>query len=138
MSDSRERNNLRTGRSSPEIVHKHQPSSISQVKDPTVGALLSELRSLGECLRGILDVYIGNDEEKSRRDREAKNIQFAQGSSSDDLINILQYELLRARTDGTEVRLSSALVHDIKYRLSWYRDEVGEVIRKPRNNYKRA
>jgi hypothetical protein len=64
--------------------------------------------------------------------REAYNIQFAQGLSGEELLNILQYEILRARDKkqpGSEVALPTALVHDIKFRLKWYLERHGDVQR---------
>jgi len=66
---------------------------------------------------------------KREKSREAFNIQFAQGLDCHDLCSLLQYELLRARDKGGEVVLPCAVVHDIKFRLRFYRNEVGEVVR---------
>ena len=63
--------------------------------------------------------------------REAYNIQFAQGLCGDAMLDIIQHELLRARSKKppTEATLPTAILHDIKYRLTWYLDKYGEVER---------
>jgi len=64
--------------------------------------------------------------------RETYNIQFSQELPTYELITVLQYELLRARDQRKDVVLLQALVHDIKFRLSWYLEKHGEVLRPPR------
>ncbi len=72
---------------------------------------------------------LANPPRKQKPPREAYNIQFAQGISTCELITVLQHELLRARTSDSEVTLPSSIVHDIKFRLGWYLNEIGEVER---------
>ena len=68
-----------------------------------------------------------DDGYKKKPSREAYNIQFAQGISTEDLITLLQYELLRARTADSEVTLPTSIVHDIKFRLGKYLKELGDI-----------
>ena len=82
-------------------------------------------RQYGDDRRGGERKFRG----KKEKPREAFNIQFAHGLDCHDLCSLLQYELLRARDKGEEVVLPCAVVHDIKFRLQFYRGEVGEVVR---------
>ncbi len=76
-------------------------------------------------------------EERPRRSdhkpsRKAKNIQFARSLSYRELTAILQNALMEARNDGADegkVELLPEIVHDIKFRLRWYYEEIGEVKR---------
>jgi len=118
-------------------------SESDEVEDGPV----EESRSPIELLARALVSSIGKDDAKEilseaaeratgerlnkKPPREAYNIQFANGLSGSELSNILQYELLRARASGTEVTLPVSIVHDIKFRLSWYRKRHGEVERPP-------
>jgi len=64
--------------------------------------------------------------------REAINIQFARGLSSNELIALLQEKLIIARNQtpkATEISLITELVHDIKFRLGYYARVYGEVDR---------
>ena len=79
----------------------------------------------------ILSEAVGRGSRRQKTPREPYNIQFAQGISTGDLITLLQYELLRARTSDTEVMLPTSIVHDIKFRLGFYLKKHGEVERPP-------
>ena len=75
-----------------------------------------------------------NEEGKNRRrnrrtkpQRETLNIQFANTLPTEDLLTLLQYELLRARDKGEDVRLPQSIVHNIKFRLSKYFEANGEI-----------
>jgi hypothetical protein len=71
------------------------------------------------------------EHENKKPPREAYNIQFAHGLSAEDMMMVLQHELLRARNTGAEVTLPTSIVHDIKFRLGWYLENHGEVVRPP-------
>lgn len=82
--------------------------------------------------RAVGDTAAKKSRRKSHEEkRERRNIQFAHGLSSDEMILLLQHELLRARTQGplAEVSIPNAIVHDIKFRLSYYAKLFGEVDR---------
>lgn len=64
-----------------------------------------------------------------KKSRETYNIQFVNGLEDEAVLELLQYELLRARSRGTdspEVSLPASLVHNLKFRLGWYMDRAGE------------
>ena len=63
-----------------------------------------------------------------KKSRETYNIQFVNGLEDEAVIELLQYELLRARSKGVdspEVSLPASLVHNLKFRLGWYMDNAG-------------
>lgn len=94
-----------------------------------MGEYYDDRQDHGVCTDG--DMSMGPPHKKSR---EAKNIQFAHGLSGRDLMTVLQHELLRARSrdpDCPEVTLPASLVHDIKFRLSQYISNHGEIERPP-------
>lgn len=97
--------------------------------DNLAAALLSSIGK--EDAKEILSAASSRPSKKPKPSREAYNIQFAQGLSSEDMITLLQHELLRARTSDSEVTLPSSIVHDIKFRLVWYFKKHGEVDREP-------
>lgn len=64
-----------------------------------------------------------------KKSRETYNIQFVNGLEDEAVLELLQYELLRARSRGTdspEVTLPASLVHNLKFRLGWYMDRAGD------------
>lgn len=64
--------------------------------------------------------------------RKSRNIQFARSLNSEQLTTLLQEKLLKARNsepEDQEVPLMTELVHDIKFRLTYYARLYGEVDR---------
>jgi len=64
------------------------------------------------------------------RNRDSINIKWARDLTSEGLEDILQHELLRARSSvppKTEVSLPTTLVHEIKHRICRYAELHGEL-----------
>lgn len=69
---------------------------------------------------------------KPKRPRQTVNIQFARSLNSKELCALLQEKLVLARgqePQAAEVSLMTEIVHDIKFRLTHYAHQFGEVDR---------
>lgn len=79
--------------------------------------------------------------ERYKPSRRHVNINFARSLSSSELIAILQLELLRARSqkpEASEASLPTEILHDIKFRLTYYSEEAGEISDSQREAHLRA
>ena len=71
-------------------------------------------------------------DKKPKKPRKTVNIQFARSLSSKELCALLQEKLVLARGQDpqlSEVSLMTEIVHDIKFRLTHYAHQFGEVDR---------
>jgi hypothetical protein len=76
--------------------------------------------------------------ERYKPSRRHVNINSARGLSSSELITIIQLELLRARgqkPEAPEATLPTEVLHDIKFRLQYYSEEMGEISESRRQAY---